>query len=99
MMTSESIAVIADQIAKGVDAKRCNHRLVCSVVTFFYIRHMDAAAFTVSVSIGAISAEYLELIDALKPREKRKAIRKKIRDFREYVRGMEDVMEDSDNDN
>lgn len=88
-MTSESIATIADQIAKGVDAKRCNHRLVRSVFTFFYIKHMDQAAFTVSVSIGAISAEYLELIDQEKPREKRRLIREKIRQLRESVKGME----------
>lgn len=91
MMTSESIATIADQIAKGVDAKRCNHRFTRSVFTFFFIKHMDASAFTVSVSIGAISAEYLELIDQEKPREKRRLIREKIRQLRECVKAMEDA--------
>ena len=98
MMTSESIATIAEQIAKGVHPNRCTHRIVRGYFVFFYVKHVDEAAFTVSYSIGSVSAEYLELIDALKPREKRKAIRKKIRDFREYVRGMEDVMEDSSDD-
>jgi hypothetical protein len=85
-MTAESVAAIADQIAKGVDSKRCTHRLIRGYFVFHFIKHMDASAFTVSVSIGSISAEYLELIDQEKPREKRRLIREKIRALRDYVR-------------
>jgi hypothetical protein len=85
-MTAESITAIADQIAKGVDAKRCTHRIVRGYFVFHFIKHMDAAAFTVAVSIGSVSSEYLEHIDAQKPREKRRLIREKIRGLREYVR-------------
>ena len=98
MMTSESIAIIADQIAKGVHPNRCTHRIVRGYFVFLFTAEVTVDAMTVSYSIGSVSFEYLELIDALKPREKRKAIRKKIRDFREYVRGMEDVMEDGSDD-
>ena len=98
MMTSESIAVLADQIAKGVHPSRCSHRIVRGYFVFLFAVEVTVDAMTVSYSIGSVSFEYLELIDALRPREKRKAIRKKIRDFREYVRGMQDVMEDGSDD-
>lgn len=89
MMTSESIALLADQIAKGVHPSRCTHRIVRSVFIFFYVADITVDAMAVSCSIGNISAEYLELIDQEKPREKRRLIRKKIRELREYVRDME----------
>lgn len=89
MMTSESIAIIADQIAKGVHPNWCSHRIIRSVYVFFYTADVTVDAMAVSYSIGNISAEYLELIDQEKPREKRRLIRKKIRELREYVRDME----------
>ena len=88
-MTSESIATIADQIAKGVHPTRCTYRIVQSVFVFQYVADVTVDAMVVSCSIGNVSAEYLELIDQEKPREKRRLIRKKIRELREYVRDME----------
>ncbi len=88
-MTNE----IADQIAKGVHPKRCNHQVIRSVYIFFYVLDVDAFAVSTKASIGSISAEYLELIDAQNPREKRRLIREKIRQLREYVKAN---MEDGD---
>lgn len=85
-MTAESVAAIADQIAKGVDAKRCTHRIVSGYFLFLYAVEVTVDAFAVSASIGSISSEYLEHIDAQKPREKRRLIREKIRVLRECVR-------------
>ena len=89
MMTSERIATLADQIAKGVHSSRCTHRIVRGVFTFFYTADVTADAMAVSYSIGSISAEYLELIDSEKPREKRRLIREKIRQLRDRVKSME----------
>jgi len=96
-MTAESVAAIADQIAKGVDAKRCSHRIVRGYFTFFYVRSIDQAAFVAAISIGSISSEYLEHIDSQKPREKRRLIREKIRALREYVRQELDTEGGDDN--
>ena len=85
-MTTESITAIADQIAKGVDAKRCSHRILRGYFVFYLITAMNELAFVAAVSIGSISSEYLEHIDSQKPREKRRLIREKIRGLREYVR-------------
>ena len=85
-MTTESITAIADQIAKGIDSKRCTHRIVRGYFTFFFVRSIDQAAFVAAISIGSISSEYLEHIDAQKPREKRRLIREKIRMLRECVK-------------
>lgn len=88
-MTSESIAILADQIAKGVHPNRCTHRIVRSYFIFLYAAEITVDAMSVSYSIGTISAEYLELIDAQKPREKRRLVREKIRQLRESVKSME----------
>lgn len=95
-MTAESVSALADQIAKGVHPNRCTHRIFRSVFIFFYAADVTVDAMAVSYSIGNISAEYLELIDQEKPREKRRLIRKKIRELREYVKAN---MEDSRDDN
>jgi hypothetical protein len=95
-MTAESVAAIADQIAKGVDAKRCTHRIVRGYFIFLYAIEITVDAFAVSASIGSISSEYLEHIDSQKPREKRRLIREKIRGLREYVR---QELGGDDNDN
>ena len=88
MMTAESVLAIADQIAKGVDARRCTHRIVRGYFLFLYAVEITVDAFAVSASIGSISSEYLEHIDSQKPREKRRLIREKIRALRECVRDL-----------
>lgn len=76
---------IANQIAKGIDAKRCNHRLTSGVYVFYYLHRIDAAAMSVWSSVGSVSREYLEHIAVQKPREKRRLIREKIRQLRMNV--------------
>jgi hypothetical protein len=88
MMTAE-LSAIADQIAKGVDPKRCTYATDRGYFRFFYITSISTEAISVSASIGSISAEWLEHVDAQKPREKRRLIRSIIRGLRDAVRDME----------
>lgn len=76
---------IADQIAKGIDAKRCRHNLHRGVYVFLHTHEITIDAMSVSYSVGTISSEYLEHIAVQKPREKRRLIREKIRQLRMNV--------------
>lgn len=87
MNINSRVFSIAAQICNGVHPRWCGQQ--CE---FGYFQFRIATQRTTSdgerlwIRIGSISVEYLELIDEHNPREQRRAIRKIIRDLREYVR-------------
>lgn len=79
---------IADQIAKGVDPKRCTYRLIHGHFLFFYgEREIGATAIKAWIKIGGMSCEYLEMLcQDCKARQRRQRIRMHIRQLREHVK-------------
>lgn len=86
-MTLSPIFAIAVQICKGVNPRWCGQRFQCGYFQFWIgTQRIASDGNRLWIQIGTVSFEYLELIDQQKPSEKRRAIRKLIRDLREYIR-------------
>jgi hypothetical protein len=80
---------IAAQICNGVHPRWCGQHCELGYFQFRIATQRtmsDGSGRRLWIRIGSISVEYLELIEQQKPREQRRAIRKIIRDLREYVR-------------
>ena len=91
-----STVAIADQIAKGVDPNQCVHMAMQGYFRFCYVKQNEGEVCYASVTcLGGVSFEFLEMIEEWKPSEKRRAIKRIIRQLRNFyrfnVQGWEDV--------